>query len=101
VANEQNETSISHVVVDLAEIIQDNYDGKSLRIYKGNWKRRIKAVAKTMTVKLLDSNRDCFAGLDFQKPTSLPSIKFSTINHKLIKHSLTFWQRCLNCEKGL
>ncbi|CEI88568.1 hypothetical protein RMCBS344292_02951 [Rhizopus microsporus] len=52
-------------------------------MYKGNWKRRIKAVAKTMTVKILDSNRDWFAGLDFQKPASIPSSKPSTMNHKL------------------
>ena len=82
-ANEQKEINISDVVVDLVETIQGNYDGKSLSMYKGNWKRRIKAVAKTMTVKILDSNRDWFAGLDFQKPASIPSSKPSTMNHKL------------------
>lgn len=38
VANEQKEINISDVVVDLVETIQGNYDGKSLSMYKGNWK---------------------------------------------------------------
>jgi hypothetical protein len=36
VANEKNEVEIKDIVVELSNLIEKNYDGKSLQVYKGN-----------------------------------------------------------------
>ncbi|EIE85391.1 hypothetical protein RO3G_10101 [Rhizopus delemar RA 99-880] len=64
---------------------KNNYNGKSLNVYKGDWKRKIKAVAKAMTYRLLEANKDCFDTLNFENPECSSTSKSTNSNYKLTK----------------
>ncbi|KAI8077022.1 hypothetical protein BDF21DRAFT_439147 [Thamnidium elegans] len=52
----KNEAEIRDVAVELSDLIEKSYDGKSLNVYKGGWKRKIKVIA----YRLLEANKDYF-----------------------------------------
>ncbi|KAG1448716.1 hypothetical protein G6F46_011062 [Rhizopus delemar] len=85
VANEKKEAEIRDIVVELSDLIENSYNGKSLNVYKGDWKRKIKAAAKAMTYRLLDSNKDCFDTLNFENPECSSTSKSTNSNYKLTK----------------
>ncbi|KAI7869305.1 hypothetical protein BDF14DRAFT_1723058, partial [Spinellus fusiger] len=66
---------------------EKNYNRKNLNVYKGNWKRKVRTVAKKMGYKLLEANTDCLDTLNYgrRKKTSVSSSvnKSTNSNHKL------------------
>ncbi|CEG72874.1 hypothetical protein RMATCC62417_08357 [Rhizopus microsporus] len=83
VVNEKNEAEIRDIAVELSDLIEKNYNGKRLNVYKGDWKRKIKAIANAMSYKLLGANKDCFDTLNFKNPESSSASKSTNSNYKL------------------
>ncbi|KAI7864966.1 hypothetical protein BDF14DRAFT_1931718 [Spinellus fusiger] len=84
VANEQKEVLGKNIVAELSDLIEKNYDGKNMSLYKGDWKRKFKAVAKEMGYKLLEASTDCFDTLNLKKnPVSLSVSRSTNSNYKL------------------
>ncbi|KAL0566237.1 hypothetical protein ABG067_009589, partial [Albugo candida] len=73
------------LVKDLSELVENNYDGKNLKLYKGDWKRKIKAIAKDMGYTLRDPDSDAFESLNFKKraDTTTSNKTTTSSNYKL------------------
>lgn len=82
-ANAQKEVAGRDIVTDLSELIEKSYNGKSLSVYKGDWKRKLKAVTKEMGYKLLEADSDYFEFLNFAKPTNSSVSRSTSSNYKL------------------
>ncbi|ORE00766.1 hypothetical protein BCV72DRAFT_310646 [Rhizopus microsporus var. microsporus] len=67
VANEQKVVRWEDLINDLAELIKENYNGKSVKVYRGDWKRKIKVIVKSMGFKLEQFNDDIFVPLETTK----------------------------------
>ncbi|CAO3612156.1 unnamed protein product [Mucor hiemalis] len=83
VANEKTEVDLKNVVLDLSDIIESCYDSKNLKVYKGDWKSKIKAVAQSLNIKILEANGDCFATLIFKSNQNTTSSRTISSSDKL------------------
>ncbi|KAG1044920.1 hypothetical protein G6F43_011378 [Rhizopus delemar] len=84
VANEQKVVYWKNLIHDLTNLIQDNYNGKSIKVYLEDWKRKIKLAAKSMGYKLDRFDKDIFASLDITtKNAESLNIKSTSSNYKL------------------
>jgi hypothetical protein len=52
VTNDDKVVRWTDLIYDLEDFITEHYDGKNMSVFRGDWKRRIKAVAKTMACTL-------------------------------------------------
>lgn len=51
VVNEQNVVMLKDIITEMAELIQQSYEGGRIKVFRGDWKR-IKSVVKSMGYKL-------------------------------------------------
>lgn len=52
------------IIDDLADLIKQNYNGKSVKVYCGDWKRKINLIIESMNYKLERFDEDVFVPLD-------------------------------------
>lgn len=71
------------LIDDLADLIKQNYNGKSAKLYRDDWKRKIKLTIKAMGYKLARFNDDVFVTLDNLKKLESASTKSTGSNYKL------------------
>ncbi|KAI8978411.1 hypothetical protein BDB01DRAFT_270306 [Pilobolus umbonatus] len=83
VANEKKVVSWADIINDLSDLIKENYDGKSIKVYRGDWKRKIKLVVKSMGYKLERFDADIFVTLDTTQNGESLSTKSTGSNYKL------------------
>lgn len=69
VANNEKVAAWKDIIIELEVLIQHTYQGKNVNTFRGDWKRRIKSVAKSLNYKLADTNNDFFVSLDYIKST--------------------------------
>lgn len=83
VANEQKMVCWEDVINDLKELIKENYDGKSFKVYRGDWKRKIKLLVRSMGYKLEKFDEDIFVPLSTTKNEGSLCTKSTGSNYKL------------------
>jgi hypothetical protein len=83
VANEENVVMWKDIVTEMAELIQQNYKGGRVKTFRGDWKRRIKSVVKSMGYKLVESGSDFFVTLNSTKFKKSSGSKSTDSNYTL------------------
>ncbi|KAI9262801.1 hypothetical protein EDC94DRAFT_640527 [Helicostylum pulchrum] len=95
-ANEQKIALWEDIINDLSEVIISNYDGKNEKTYRGDWKRKIKAVIKSMGYELKRFDNNVFVPLETSKSSDSLNNKSSDSNYKLkdceLKRVIDFYQ---------
>ncbi|KAG1531655.1 hypothetical protein G6F51_013436 [Rhizopus arrhizus] len=93
------------IIADLYDLIKESYDGKSIKVYRGDWKRRIKLVIKSMGYRLENFDDDVFVPLDTTKKPESFSTKSTGSNYKLSdcekKHIVDNFNKVPTTEKWI
>ncbi|GAA5805937.1 hypothetical protein HPULCUR_011463 [Helicostylum pulchrum] len=82
-ANEQKIVLWEDIINDLSEVIISDYDGKNEKTYRGDWKRKIKAIIKSMGYELKRFDNNVFVPLETSKSSDSLNNKSSDSNYKL------------------
>lgn len=105
VANKKKEVRWKDIIADLYDLIKESYDGKSIKVYRGDWKRRIKLVIKSMGYRLENFDDDVFVPLDTTKKPESFSTKSTGSNYKLSdcekKHIVDNFNKVPTTEKRI
>ncbi|GAA5814234.1 hypothetical protein MFLAVUS_007728 [Mucor flavus] len=80
VADDQKEVVWKDVLLGLSDLIKENYSGKNLKVYKGDWKRKIRAITKELGYKLLEGNGESFEILKLENVADSTTSSESTTN---------------------
>ncbi|KAG1380738.1 hypothetical protein G6F61_003783 [Rhizopus arrhizus] len=81
-ADDRKEVNWPALVEDMKEFIVNHYDGKSLICERGDWKRRLKSMAKSLGFKIIRFNEDAWQNIHETLITLQIQYKSSTKSSK-------------------